>query len=383
MNGDFSFFEWFNAFVERGQRDLSGPAVKVAVAIARHADGSTGIAEPGQRRISDLAGDQNLGRIRKALAEVVKSGWILIINKGGGRLNTAQYQLAIPSIETGTTNVPESSQQTGTDTVPDSIETGMHAVPVYDAKTGTQDVPVSANMGTEVVPDSAQDEMREPAENGDVIEHKRGRKMRKRGTYVVPGRAYKGFRRAKYCGEPSAQLSADESPVALSFPVVGKGPGEWLLRESKIAEYVESFPGVDVLAECRKARQWCIDNRPKRKTADGMPRFLCTWLGKAQNDAARLAVRTAPSATMADNQRWDDIPNSQLPPELQRKRMPKEFHYELALELSPTRPDEQFLNDHPEIAAKGVPLPEMQAAWDEAFAWKQRQAAQRPAEVGV
>jgi len=69
----------------------------------------------------------------------------------------------------------------------------------------------------------------------------------------------------------------------MTFPVVGREPTEWTLREAKLVEYEQSFPGVIVLAECRAARQWCIDNPTRRKTLAGMPAFLTRWLSKAQN----------------------------------------------------------------------------------------------------
>lgn len=78
-------------------------------------------------------------------------------------------------------------------------------------------------------------------------------------------------------------------PVVLLFPVVGGkrrgGPAEWPLTATKLAEYVESFPGVDVALEVKMALQWCRDNPTKRKTLRGMPAFLTRWLAKAQNDA--------------------------------------------------------------------------------------------------
>lgn len=82
--------------------------------------------------------------------------------------------------------------------------------------------------------------------------------------------------------------SSDESPAdatEFDFPTVGDGPGFWTLSKSKLAEYVESFPGVNVEVEIRKARQWCRDNPSRRKTVAGMPKFLSAWLGKAQNSS--------------------------------------------------------------------------------------------------
>ena len=86
--------------------------------------------------------------------------------------------------------------------------------------------------------------------------------------------------------EPPRQRLAPSSGtgnVVLSFPCVGPVK-EWQLRESKLSEWNESYSGaVDVLSECRKARQWLKDNPARRKTANGMPRFLGAWLSRAVN----------------------------------------------------------------------------------------------------
>jgi hypothetical protein len=87
---------------------------------------------------------------------------------------------------------------------------------------------------------------------------------------------------AKDSSEPSAGSEPPESPLPF-FPCNGEGPKEWVLSTVKLAEYAESFPGVDVLTECRHALQWCRDNPSKRKTAKGMPGFLSRWLAKSQD----------------------------------------------------------------------------------------------------
>jgi hypothetical protein len=90
----------------------------------------------------------------------------------------------------------------------------------------------------------------------------------------------------------------EPSPIVLTFPTVGKRRKEWHLCESKLTEYRESFPDLDVLAECRKALQWCRDNPTKRKTATGMPPFLTRWLGKAQNSCGGRSAGQ-PAETLA------------------------------------------------------------------------------------
>jgi|GEM_PF-1521548 len=70
--------------------------------------------------------------------------------------------------------------------------------------------------------------------------------------------------------------------TVLAFPTTGKLK-VWNLDQSKLDEYSEAFQGVDVLKECRRAKQWCIDNPQKRKTPRGMASFLSNWIGRAVN----------------------------------------------------------------------------------------------------
>lgn len=81
--------------------------------------------------------------------------------------------------------------------------------------------------------------------------------------------------------------------IVMEFPCVGAGPDRWPLTVPKLAEYVESYPGIDPLAEARAARQWCIDNPQKRKTARGMPKFLNDWMARAQNAGGSPSVRAS------------------------------------------------------------------------------------------
>ncbi len=92
-----------------------------------------------------------------------------------------------------------------------------------------------------------------------------------------------------------------EVPV-LKFPVQeGTGPGDWPLWSAKIVEYRLSFPGVDIEAECRKARQWCVDNVAGRKPYNGMASFLSRWLSTEHRklQEGKEAGKTAMAAAKA------------------------------------------------------------------------------------
>lgn len=93
------------------------------------------------------------------------------------------------------------------------------------------------------------------------------------------------------CPEPAEPASEPppSSPVVMVFPTVGNGRSGWPLTEAKVTEYRQTYPGVDVPAECRRAWQWCQDNPTRRKTVKGMPAFLARWLGKAQDRGPPLA----------------------------------------------------------------------------------------------
>ncbi len=118
---------------------------------------------------------------------------------------------------------------------------------------------------------------------------------------TVPGRPQNQIQELNqellFCSELDEPASEhhQSSPIVLVFPTVGSGAKQFGLNQAKIDEYRESYPGLDVMAECKRARQWCVDNPKKRKTADGMPRFLNSWLSKEQNKGGRFAFEAAPT----------------------------------------------------------------------------------------
>lgn len=94
----------------------------------------------------------------------------------------------------------------------------------------------------------------------------------------------KNVRKEESCVEVADRDSPppqEDLPV-LVFPAVGCPEKSWTLTESKFSEYQQTYSTVDVAAELRKARQWCVDNPSNRKTRKGMPAFLNRWLNKAQ-----------------------------------------------------------------------------------------------------
>ena len=90
--------------------------------------------------------------------------------------------------------------------------------------------------------------------------------------------------RRKEGEEPNSSeppLAASE-PSLMEFPTVGKVKS-WGLTQRVVDTLSAAFPGMDVLAQCRKAKGWCEANTAKRKTPGGMERFLFGWMERNQN----------------------------------------------------------------------------------------------------
>lgn len=103
---------------------------------------------------------------------------------------------------------------------------------------------------------------------------------------VLPPQDRTGQDKESASADSTAELGRNGQASAATefiFPCVGRGPQEWTLTKAKLAEYVAAYPGLDIKAECRKARQWTVDNARKRKTHAGMAAFLTNWFNRAQN----------------------------------------------------------------------------------------------------
>jgi len=91
---------------------------------------------------------------------------------------------------------------------------------------------------------------------------------------------------------PNREQRTDSTASEFSFPL--RGRGEFHLTADRLAEYRDTFPGIDIPGELRKARLWLTDNPDRRKTARGMPRFLSGWLNRAKPTGPALTVRGSP-----------------------------------------------------------------------------------------
>lgn len=83
-------------------------------------------------------------------------------------------------------------------------------------------------------------------------------------------------------GASSAPEPADEQELPVAMIPLADG-SEFPVPASLASEYAAAYPGVDVAGELAQVRAWCLSNPRKRKTKNGIRRFLNSWLDRAQN----------------------------------------------------------------------------------------------------
>jgi hypothetical protein len=97
----------------------------------------------------------------------------------------------------------------------------------------------------------------------------------------------------------AASMKPSEPPSSGNFEYPcrrganGQAHATWVPTDQQIAEYVDRYPMVDVLAECQRALEWVVQNARKRKTAAKMPAFLGKWLSEEADKIQRQEEATA------------------------------------------------------------------------------------------
>lgn len=90
------------------------------------------------------------------------------------------------------------------------------------------------------------------------------------------------------------QAATSEPPAFPVFPVRGREKA-WTLADPLARRLSETFPGLDVILEARKAHLWATTHPNERKTANGMPAFLGRWMDRAANGQRAPAANGHPA----------------------------------------------------------------------------------------
>jgi len=87
------------------------------------------------------------------------------------------------------------------------------------------------------------------------------------------------------------------SPTVITLPLIDGT--EHPVTEADVSEWSTAYPGVDVLQELRKLRQWNLSRPRCRKTPRGIRAHITSWLGREQDkNGARAEPRAPPQPHM-------------------------------------------------------------------------------------
>jgi len=80
----------------------------------------------------------------------------------------------------------------------------------------------------------------------------------------------------------TSEPAANEDPPLVVIPLNGKVK-EFPITQQMVDSWQKDFPSVDVLGELRKMHAWSEANPKKRKTINGVKRFIVSWLSREQD----------------------------------------------------------------------------------------------------
>ena len=95
------------------------------------------------------------------------------------------------------------------------------------------------------------------------------------------------------CTLPQDPLTDPEAEEADVQAVILNDGTDWRPNVAEVEEWQKLYPGVDVVMEFAKMRQWCKDNPKRRKTRNGVRRFVSGWLDREQNRPKRATKNGA------------------------------------------------------------------------------------------
>lgn len=85
----------------------------------------------------------------------------------------------------------------------------------------------------------------------------------------------------------SEQTSFASEPVMDLPPLILKDGSRFHISQNHFNEFVNAYPGVDVRDQILKMSQWLKTNPTKRKTKNGIMRFINSWIARAEREDAR------------------------------------------------------------------------------------------------
>ena len=83
------------------------------------------------------------------------------------------------------------------------------------------------------------------------------------------------------CSEQTSFASVQETGLP---PLILKDGSRFHISDNHLNEFVDAYPGVDVRDQIIKMSQWLKVNPTKRKTKNGIMRFINSWIARSERE---------------------------------------------------------------------------------------------------
>jgi Helix-turn-helix domain len=220
--------------------DYPGPPLEklTALAVADHADHDGGRIWPTVAALVAKTGHSER-TIQRHLRQMEQRGWLELVKASNGRGSRSEYRIPIELLK-GVTQTPFVTQERVTQQTPFTGTKGVNG----DTE-GCQRRHGRVSTETNIVCESPTEPSTEPP---------------------TPAQSSEIF---------------DTTPAFITLTL--NTGAEYPIHEPQIAEWRTLFPAVNARQELRAIRAWLLANPKRRKTRNGILRFVTSWLSRTQD----------------------------------------------------------------------------------------------------
>lgn len=119
-------------------------------------------------------------------------------------------------------------------------------------------------------------------------------------TLTAHNRRNKEYKEYKYINNTCPEQTSFASELDTGLPaLILKDGSRFHISQNHLNEFVDAYPSVDVREQILKMSQWLKSNPTKRKTRNGIMRFVNAWLSRSEREE-KSNVQNGVKITMPD-----------------------------------------------------------------------------------
>ena len=119
-------------------------------------------------------------------------------------------------------------------------------------------------------------------------------------TLTAHNRRNKEYKEYKYINNTCPEQTSFASEQAMDLPpLILKDGTRFHISENHFKEFSDAYPNVDVKDQIFKMSQWLKTNPNKRKTKNGIMRFINSWIARSEREDSK-SLQTSTKISMPD-----------------------------------------------------------------------------------